>query len=163
NTGALKTEGIDFEARYSHQFGFGLLSKGGTLSLSSNWTSVSQYTLVPIKERPENSNQCIGAYGPTCGEPLPKLKGVTRLTWSGGPVDVGLRYRFIDSVTLDRYLLPQRSGGTVPPLNTLTNPTLSSANYFDLSFAWNLTKEMQLSGGVNNLFDSGPPIVGSSA
>ena len=163
NTGALKTEGIDFEARYAHEFGFGMLSKAGMLSISSNWTKVSQYTLVPIKERPENANRCIGAYGPTCGEPLPDLKSITRLTWSDGPLDLSLRYRFIESVTIDRYLLPQRTGGTVPPLNTLTNPKLPAENYFDLSFAWNVTKEIQFSGGVNNLFDKEPPVVGSSA
>jgi len=66
-------------------------------------------------------------------------------------------------VTIDKYLLPIRSGGTVPALNTLTNPVLPSANYLDLSVTWNITDKLQLSGGVNNVLDWGPPIVGSSA
>jgi iron complex outermembrane recepter protein len=78
-------------------------------------------------------------------------------------VEVGLRYRFIHSVTLDKYLLPLRAGGTVPPLNTLTNPVLPSAHYLDLSASWDITDKVQLSGGVNNVFDRQPPIVGSSA
>jgi iron complex outermembrane receptor protein len=163
NAGALRTEGIDFEGRYKHEFGFGLLSKAGTLNVSTDWTHVQMYTLTPIKDQPNIKNQCVGAYGPTCGEPLPKLKGITRLTWSDGPVDLSARWRFIDSVTIDKYLLPTRSGGTVPPLNTLTNPKLPTANYLDLSFSWDITEKLQLSGGVNNVLDWGPPIVGSSA
>jgi iron complex outermembrane recepter protein len=163
NAGALKTEGVDFEGRYAHGFGWGLLSKGGTLRVSSDWTWVTQSTLVPIKDQPNVRYQCVGAYGPTCGEPIPRLKGVTRITWSDGPVDLSLRYRFIDSVTVDKYLLPLRSAGTVPALDALTNPVLPSAHYFDLSLTWDISEKFQVSGGVNNLFNRGPPIVGSSA
>jgi outer membrane receptor protein involved in Fe transport len=78
-------------------------------------------------------------------------------------LDLSLRYRFIDSVTVDTYLLPLRAGGTVPPLDTLTNPILPRANYFDWSFVWHITDNAQVSGGVNNLTNWGPPIVGSSS
>ena len=33
---------------------------------------------------PQNKNRCVGAYGSTCGEPIPQYKGVTRLTWIDG-------------------------------------------------------------------------------
>jgi iron complex outermembrane receptor protein len=163
NAGALKTEGIDFEGHYAHGLGWGLLGYTSKLELSSDWTYVTQFTLTPIKDQPSITDQCIGAYGPTCGEPMPSWKGVTRLTWSNGPLNLSLRYRFIDSVTIDKYLLPLRTGGTVPPLDTLTNPVLPSANYLDLSFTWDITDKLQISGGINNVFDWGPPIVGSSA
>jgi outer membrane receptor protein involved in Fe transport len=163
NAGALKTEGVDFEVSYAHELGWGLLRKGSTLRLASEWNYVTEYTLVPIKDRPSINYQCVGAYGPTCGEPFPRLKGVTRVTWGDGPLDLSLRYRFVDSVTVDKYLLPLRSGTTVPPLNTLTNPVLPSAHYIDLSFSWDVNEGLELSGGVNNVFNWGPPIVGSSA
>ena len=163
NAGALKTEGVDLEGRYSYDFGWGLLGNASALKVATDWTWVSQYTLTPIKDLPSVKNRCAGAYGPTCGEPLPRFKGITRFIWSNGPLDLSLRYRFINSVTLDKYVLPLRSGGTVPPLNTLTNPVLPSASYLDLSFSWDITEKLQLSGGVNNVFDWGPPIVGSSA
>jgi outer membrane receptor protein involved in Fe transport len=76
---------------------------------------------------------------------------------------LSLRYRFIDTVTVDKYLLPLRSGATVPPLNTLSNPKLPSMHYFDLSLTWDFSDKFRVSGGVNNLFDRKPPIVGSSA
>jgi outer membrane receptor protein involved in Fe transport len=163
NAGALETEGIDIEGRYSHGFGWGFLSKAGALNVSTNWTHVNQYTLTPIKDQPSVRNQCVGTYGPTCGEPLPSLKGITRIGWVDGPAELSLRYRFIDTVTVDKYLLPLRSGATVPPLNTLSNPKLPSMHYFDLSLTWDFSDKFRVSGGVNNLFDRKPPIVGSSA
>jgi iron complex outermembrane receptor protein len=163
NTGALKTEGVDFEGRYLHDFSRGFLSNSGTLTVSSNWTWVTEYNITPIKEMPNVREECVGSYGPTCLEPIPGLKGISRFTWTDGPVDLSLRHRYISSVSIDKYLLPLRSGGTVPPLDTLTNPVLPAENYLDFSFIWNITQKAQLSGGINNLFDRMPPVVGSSA
>ena len=163
NAGALKTEGIDFEGRYGHEFGWGLLSHSSMLNVTTDWTYVSQYTLTPIKDQPNIRNQCIGAYGPTCGEPLPSVKGTTRFSWFNGPLDLSVRWRYIDSVRLDKYLLPLRSGGTVPAYNTLTNPKLPSFNYIDLAATWDITQKLQVSGGINNLFNKSPPVLGSSA
>ncbi len=163
NAGALRTEGFDIEGRYAYPLGWGLLGPMSKLELSSDWTYVTQFTLTPIKDQPNINDPCIGAYGPTCGEPMPSWKGVTRLTWANGPLNLSLRYRFIDSVTIDKYLLPLRSGSTLPPLDTLTHPKLPSANYLDLSFSWDITDKLQISGGINNILDWGPPIVGSSA
>lgn len=163
NTSALKTEGVDFNGRYTHTLPWGLFERRSALHVSTDWTWVSQFTLFPIKELPNLRHDCVGAYGPTCFTPIPSVKGVTTLTWSNGPVDVSLRYRFINSVTVDTYLLPLRSGGTVPPLDTLTNPVLPSANYLDLSADWYVTPKLEVQGGVNNLTDWGPPIVGSAA
>jgi iron complex outermembrane recepter protein len=163
NAGALKTEGVDFVAQYLYSLPFGLFSKVSALHFSSDWTWMQQYTLTPIKEQPNIRNQCVGAYGPSCGEPLPSVKGITRISWNDGPAELSLRYRFINSVTIDKYDLPLRSGGTVPPLNTLTNPILPKAHYLDLSLSWDITDKLQVSGGVNNIFGWGPPIVGSSA
>ena len=87
----------------------------------------------------------------------------TRVTWSNGPVDLTAGWRFIDSVTVDKYLLPLRSRAKVPPLYTLMNPVLPKANYLDLGAAWNVTDKLQVSGGVNNVLGWGPPIVCSSA
>jgi outer membrane receptor protein involved in Fe transport len=163
NAGALKTEGVDLEGNWGHRLSWGLFERSSALHVSADWTYVSQFTLIPIKDLPGDRQECVGAYGPTCGEPIPSIKGVTRLTWSNGPVDTTASWRFINSVTLDKYLLPLRSGGTVPPLDTLTRPVLPTANYLDLSATWYVTDRLQVSGGVNNVLGWGPPVVGSSA
>lgn len=163
NAGALKVEGVDLDGAWNHDLSRGLFRHDSSVQVSTDWTWQGEYTIVPIKELPNNREECAGAYGPTCGEPIPRIKGVTRVSWINGPVDITAGWRFIDSVTVDKYLLPLRSGGTVPALDTLTNPKLPTANYLDLSLAWNVTDKLQLSGGVNNVLGWGPPIVGSSA
>ena len=64
----------------------------------------------PCRRVPANKNRCVGAYGSTCGEPIPQYKGVTRFTWTTGPLGVSLRHRFVDSVTTDRIVLPKTAG-----------------------------------------------------
>ena len=39
-----------------------------------------KFTLTPVAEMLQNKNRCLGAYGLTCGEPIPEWKRVTRLT-----------------------------------------------------------------------------------
>jgi iron complex outermembrane recepter protein len=163
NAGALKVEGVDLDGEWGHGLSWGLFEQASSVHVSTDWNWVGEDTLIPIKELPNNRYECAGAYGPTCGEPIPSLKGVTRVGWSNGPVEVTVGWRFIDSVTIDKYLLPQRSGGIVPPLDTLTNPVLPTANYLDLGASWNVTDNLQVDGGVNNVLGWGPPIVGSSA
>lgn len=163
NAGALKTRGIDLDGDYFHELPWGLLESASSIAVETDWTWVDEYTLFPIQGLPSVSYPCVGAYGPTCLDPIPSFKGVTRITWSNGPVDLSLRYRFINSVTVDTYLLPLRTGGTVPPLDTLANPVLPSANYLDLSAIWNVNSELQLSGWVNNIFGWCPPVVGSAS
>jgi outer membrane receptor protein involved in Fe transport len=152
NTGALQTKGVDFVARY----------RIGELDISSSWTWTDEFTLTPVQAFPNIKNECVGSYGTTCGEPVPEIKGVTRVTWSRGPLDVSLRWRFIDSVTVDRYLLPRRSGGTTPVYADLVNPKLAAQQYLDLSASYDVGKSFNVFGGMRNLLNNDPPIVGSA-
>jgi iron complex outermembrane receptor protein len=91
------------------------------------------------------------------------LKGATRLSWTDSDLTLSLRWRYIGGVTVDTYIVPFRAVGTVPSLTTLTNPIIPDFHYFDLSFGYNITDEIRLDGGVNNIFNIGPPILGGSA
>jgi outer membrane receptor protein involved in Fe transport len=117
NTGALKTSGIDIGLRYSLdlRFGFPGLGSGSTIDLSSNWTWTHEFTSTPVAAFPNIKNRCVGAFGTTCGEPIPAFRGVTRITWRTGPLDLSIRARFVDAVTVDTYLLPKRSGSATTP------------------------------------------------
>jgi iron complex outermembrane receptor protein len=153
NIGKLETSGVDLQGRYGFDLG------KSHFAVSTMWTYTDEFTVTPMQAVPENKNECVGAYGATCGEPIPQYKGTTRFTWTTGPFGVSLRHRFLDSVTTDRYLLPQRAGGTPPALNTLTNPKLDAQNYIDLSFTWDVSDKAEIYAGVNNLFDKDPPII----
>ncbi|WKL57623.1 TonB-dependent receptor [Asticcacaulis sp. ZE23SCel15] len=162
NTGGLKTSGIDLNGRYGFNLDWGLFSGGSRIDLSANWTYTEEFTGTPLQALPNLTNECVGAYGPTCGQPIPEWKGVSRVTWRNGPLTLSLRDRYIGEVTRDNYLLPLRSGGTPPALNTITNPVLDAQHYLDLSFAYKLPKNIEVYGGINNLSDESPPVTGSA-
>ncbi len=153
NIGALETKGIDLNARYGFDIG------ASRFNISTSWTYTDEFTVTPMQAVPENTNECVGAYGATCGEPIPQYKGVTRLTWSLADFGVSLRHRYVDSVTTDRYILPLRRGGTPPALDTMTNPRLGARNYIDLSFTYDVGDTAEIFAGINNLLDADPPIV----
>lgn len=162
NTGGLETSGIDLQARYGFDFGWGLFGNGSSLDISTAWTHTDEFTLTPVQAFPNVKNRCVGAYGTTCGEPIPELKGVTRFTWTSGPLSLSLRHRYIDDVTVDRYLLPLRAGATPPAYADLVNPKLDAQNYLDFSFSFDVGRSVEVFGGMNNLLDDDPPVVGSS-
>ena len=162
NTGALETSGYDLQARYGWDLGWGLFGEGSSFNVSSAWTKTQEFTSTPVQAFPNVKNRCVGAYGTTCGEPIPEFKGVTRLTWSTGALSLSLRHRYIDDVTVDRYLLPQRAGATAPAYADLVNPKLDAQNYLDFSFSYDLGEHVEFFGGINNLGDDDPPVVGSA-
>src|SRR5262249_30099399 len=153
----LKTSGADLDGRYH----FNVAAQ--SFDFGTNWTWTHELTSTPVQALPGIKNYCVGAFGPTCGQPIPRWKGVSRLTWGAGPVTVSLRHRYIGSVTTDQYLLPLRQGKTAPALSTLVNPRLSAQNYLDLSATWDVLENVELHGGITNVFDKDPPIVGSQS
>ncbi len=153
NIGALETSGIDLNARYGFDIG------SSRLDISTAWTYTDEFTVTPMQAVPQNTNKCVGSYGATCGEPIPQYKGVTRFTWTAGAFGVSLRHRYIDGVTTDRYVLPQRRGATPPALNTMTNPKLDAQNYLDLSFTYDIGDKAEIFAGINNVLDTDPPII----
>lgn len=163
NAGALKTQGLDFAGQYGFDVEWGLLSNQSNLSIQTNWSWTTEFTSTPVKELTNIKNECVGSFGTTCGSPIPALKGATRLSWTDSDLTLSLRWRYIGGVTVDSYILPFRAVGTVPALNTLTNPILPDFHYFDLAFSYNITDEIRFDGGVNNILNIGPPIVGGSA
>jgi iron complex outermembrane recepter protein len=159
NIGRIATIGYDLGARYGWDVGFGM-DGASRFDINTQWTYVDKFTTTPMADLPGTKNRCVGSYGTSCGEPIPQYKGVTRFTWSTGPLSLSLRHRFIDSVTTDRIVLPRTSGvGTVPAANTLTNPTLDAQNYLDLSASWNFGDRAEVFFVANNVLDTDPPIV----
>jgi iron complex outermembrane recepter protein len=159
NIGRLATIGYDLGARYGWDAGFGF-EGASRFDITTSWTYTDKFTITPMAAVPINRNRCVGAYGSTCGEPIPEKKGVTRFTWSSGPLGVSLRHRFIDSVTTDRIVLPQTAGAAVvPSAATMTNPEFDAMNYLDLSVTFDIGDKAEVYAGANNVLDQDPPIV----
>lgn len=161
NIGGIKTSGFDIEGHYGFGTEWGLMG-ASRWDVSEDWTYTHDYTLTPIQALPNIKDYCVGAFGGTCGQPIPNWKGTTRVTWKTGPLLLSLRARYIGKVTVDSYLVPLRQGTTPPALNTLTNPVIKAQTYLDLTASYDLTSKIVITGGVRNLFDKNPPILGSS-
>lgn len=161
NTGKLKTSGLDIALRYRLPVDFTFPGFDGTSSFDfgTNVTYLKEFTATPVAAMPNIQNKCAGSFGPTCGQPLPRWRGVSRLTWNMQDFSLSLRHRYIGKVTTDRYIVPLRQGSaTTPALNTIPYPTLRAQNYFDLSFNLNVTKNFEFFGGANNIFNKEPPV-----
>jgi len=163
NIGAIKTEAIDFRADYRFDVDFGLLSRQSSFDVSFNGTWTDQWTLTPVQDLPDRPNRCVGSFGNTCGEPKPEFKQTTRLTWNTGMLSLSARYRFISSLTDDRILVPERRGGVGADPASLAMPGIDAQHYLDLSFSYDIQENFEFFGGVNNVTDNTPPVLGSSA
>jgi outer membrane receptor protein involved in Fe transport len=162
NIGGIKTRGVDLAAHYGLRTGWGLL--GGTAwTLDTNWSWVNDLTFTPIQDLPTLQNRCVGTWGGTCGQPVPRWKGTARATMKSGDLLLSLRARYTGQVVVDSYAL----AATQPALDTLTNPVIKGYTWLDLTAGWDFgarfgARGVNLTGGVRNLTDKDPPILGSS-
>ncbi|GER01068.1 TonB-dependent receptor [Iodidimonas gelatinilytica] len=157
NIGKFETDGIDLQINYSMDLDFGLLSESSSLDFFVLGTWVNNFDITPVAAIPERIDECAGTFGNTCGEPLPEFKTNSRVTWRTGPLNLSLRWRWIDSVKDDQLL----NEGTVAA--NLAVPKIGSQNYFDLSATFDVLDNVQIFGGVDNLFDNKPPLVADSS
>lgn len=157
NIGGIETSGVDFEVQYSFETNWGLFGPS-TWQIGSNWTYTDEFTITPIQELPDVNNECVGAWGGTCGQPIPELKGVTRLVWNTGPATLSLAARYLGEVTTDRIIVPERNGKSHPDYEDISNPTIDRTIYFDLSGGYQLGESTRLTAGVRNLMDEDPEI-----
>jgi outer membrane receptor protein involved in Fe transport len=157
NIAKLKTDGVDLQINYGMDLGFGLLSNNSTLDFGFMGTWVNRNNFTPVAELPSDVNRCAGTFGNTCGEPTPEFKTNSRVTFRDGPLTASLRWRWIDSVQDDQI----KNAGALAA--ELAAPSYGSQNYFDLSGSYDVTTNLQVYGGVDNLFDNKPPIAGDSS
>ncbi|RZT05765.1 Outer membrane cobalamin receptor protein [Duganella sp. CF402] len=162
NIGGIKTEGYDLAGHYGFRSSWGLMGADTRWNIDTNWTYVKELTFTPIQDLPSITNQCVGSFGQTCGQPVPKWKGTARLTMNTGKLMLSARARYIGPVTVDTYVLPSTSGGSAPALDSLTNPKIKGYTYLDLTAGYDFTKSVSLTAGIRNVLDKDPPVLGSS-
>jgi len=161
NIGSLQTSGLDMAINYRFEVPFGLLSRSGDISIDARGVWLDKFTLTPLQDLPQQANECVGAFGLTCRDVRPEFKSATRVSYATGPLTISLRHRHLGEVTDDRILLPRRAG--LPEPTALAVPTVAAQDYFDIAFTIDFERVgVSLHGGVNNVLDKDPPILGSS-
>jgi outer membrane receptor protein involved in Fe transport len=156
NFGSYHTSGIDFGANYT--LGLGDMGRFGINGLV---TWLQKFEQEPTKGA--GKFDCKGLYGPMCsntGGPNPEWKWKVRGTWATPwSVDLALTWRHISQVKYE-------ATSSDPLLSIVgstsnTNEKMAARDYFDIAGQWNIDKTFSLRGGINNLFDKDPPLVGS--
>jgi outer membrane receptor protein involved in Fe transport len=166
NTGGLKTDGIDINGGYRTDLStFGLDGWGG-VNVSFVGTYLAHLKTESLPNAP--FYDCAGLYGGKCGTPNPKWRHSLRVTWttpwSYDPwmknLALSARWRYFKGVSLDAYSSdPQLNN---PGVQYATDKTLGTRSYLDLSATFTVRDNLNFRIGVNNVFDTDPPLNGAS-
>ena len=153
-----QSHGWDFQGQYN--FGLGSV---GRLDFNFNGTLM---TRVGSQESPTvTPRNCVGYFGRTCGESLPRWAHQFRTTWTSIDkiTSVSLNWRHRGAMPLDVYA-PLDTGipAAAPAARRDQYPGIGAYNWFDLSVAFDVAKQMTFRVSANNIFDRDPPIVPDS-
>jgi outer membrane receptor protein involved in Fe transport len=148
-------EGVDFDIRYSFD-----TASAGTIDLGFVATYVIERESLPADFLAASDPQaypydCVGLVGEVCLRPGPELSFVQTTRWTVGPATLQLQWRWLDSITKDTVDFGQSS-----PADYAV-PTIASQSYFDLTGAYDVNETWEVRGGITNLFDREPPVVGT--
>lgn len=154
NTGAALFSGIDVDANYRLPIGVGSL----LFTLDGTW--IEHDITTPYQGA--QSFDCAGLFGVNCGNTVnPNWRHNLRVSWET-PWDrllLSAQWRFIGATTFD-------NNNANPALQYFemgeydsVNARIPNYSYFDLSASWPIWKDIEVRGGVNNIFDKDPPIL----
>ncbi|WP_240699997.1 TonB-dependent receptor domain-containing protein [Sphingomonas gei] len=149
NTGSLKTSGIDVGADYAFDTSLG----GFSASFIGTWLKELRNEPLPGL----GSYDCVGLFGPTCGQPSPEWRHQARVSWSDTAhiASVSLNWRYIGPTKL--------TNNTDDPFLTgpayVLNASLPAYSYFDLALTARVQQNISFRLGVNNLLDKDPPAI----
>jgi outer membrane receptor protein involved in Fe transport len=141
NLGGRKTSGIDTVIDYRQPFGPGTVTFSSVLGYKMHY---KEQTLpgTPFQDYKGTNGQ---GY-------FPKWQTVTSLGYNWGPASIGLRARFFDKM----------KDGTSVTRPASPAPGVKSYTSFDLNGSYQINEKVTIRGGVTNLADKQPLVVGGT-
>lgn len=160
NTGFLQTSGMDFTSTY----GFDLANvlpgdpEAGSINLSfvGTWLNSRRIEQLPGL----GSYNCVGLFGPTCGQPSPDWRHNLRATWTSpqGKATVSANWRYTGEVDITSNQTNEfLQGDAEHPIRV--NSRISAYSYLDLAGTYELFESVEVRWGINNVFDRNPPVI----
>ena len=150
NVAKIETSGVDFQIDYSLPLNFGLFGPDSKLSFFTLATYTGHNKFFAVQEL-DDFTDCAGKFGlSVCGQPQPKLKWASRLTWLDGPLTSSVRWRHVGPVRDD------------DPGTEYVVERLKPYNVFDATLGFDVTENFNLTAGVNNLLDKKPQLIGDN-
>ncbi|WP_081871355.1 TonB-dependent receptor plug domain-containing protein [Parvularcula oceani] len=152
NIGAITVNGLDVQADYNIPLpsSVSLTGEGADLGL----TAVAGWIFERVNEVEGASPQdCAGYFGGGCTSfsqyAVPDFKATFGANYTSGPMLVRAQWRVIGDLEL------------YPDANSAL-PTADRRHYVDLAATYNFNDTFQVYGGVDNIFDEDPPLLGFS-
>ncbi len=158
NIGAATLSGIDLQLGYHMDVG-----DMGSLHFNLNGAYLLKSTSTPIPGA--GTYDCAGLYGPTCQTVNPDWRHSMRASWvMPRNVTLAATWRYFSGTKLDNndsnpLLLGSKYSSHGVPIIAEFGAQLPSGSYLDLSGSWDISKNVQIHGGINNVFDKDPPII----
>ena len=153
NIGTAEVEGIDLQSNYK----LALPGALGNVRFTFNGSYLIKTTTQPLPGAA--TYDCVGLFGHTCQTVNARWRHILSTTWqTPWNVDVGFNWRFISKVGLDNNDPdPSLSLAAEGAYNDVT-PHLPNISYIDVFASWNVWKDIQVRGGINNVLDKDPPL-----
>jgi iron complex outermembrane receptor protein len=150
NIGKLESEGIDVNLGYGLPAGNSFFN----FKLIGTWL-MKEYVDTGIY-----SYDCVQLYGNQCGVPLPNWRQMFTATWETGPVVLSFAWRMVGGVWNDDTSPNPAIGNPSNHEQLVLNGAyyIPVQNYYDLAFSYKFKFGMTLMLGVNNIFDTEPPL-----
>lgn len=153
-----QSHGWDFQGQYNLALG-----SAGRLDMGFNGTLM---TRVGAQESPTvNARNCVGYFGRTCGESLPRWVHQFRTTWisPSRAASVSINWRHRGAMPLDVYA-PADTGIPTASADARRDqfPGIGAFNWFDLAVTFEVARDMTFRLAANNIFDRDPPVVPDS-
>jgi iron complex outermembrane receptor protein len=152
NFGDVTSRGLDFQAIYNWEM------LGGMWTANFNGSRALKTEIAPLPGvNPDATFDCAGRINTSCQQP--KWRHTARVSYARDKFTGSLRWRYTGELS---YKNTDDTLATTDQILVNNGNKLSSWNYFDLTAAYEITENINITAGVNNVFDKTPPIVGST-
>ena len=154
NIAGAEASGIDLQGAYRLD-----LQRRGSLAFA--WAASYQLESKSTPYVGAHTYDCAGLFGLTCQTVNPQWRHTFRATWATPKgISATLSWRYMTEVKED-------NNDSDPTLRNATfngydpfNAKIGAHSYFDLAATYSL-KKIELRGGINNITDKNPPLLGS--
>ncbi|WOJ97738.1 TonB-dependent receptor [Congregibacter brevis] len=166
NLASVAAEGVDLSVNYRFDLSSSLALPGHSASIALQL--LFNYAMENTFQATENSPEtdCAGFYAGACkfGIPLfqvvPEYRSSTRLTYYSGPLSLALNWRWIGEISSHLDITCQESPEFCYE-SVLGD--IGAQNYFEFSGRFEFGERAEIYGGVSNVFEEEPPLMGQGA
>lgn len=153
NIGALTSEGVDVSVSYP-------ISMGTAGVLQTDLTGT--YLLETTFANPLVNYDCVGFYGPQCGQPNSDWRHRMRLSWATPfKTNLSLVWRRVGSAEIDDASSDLDIGNPSAMQKHIINESarIDAVDWLDLAATYDVTSNIQFTLGANNILDEEPPFL----